>query len=256
MIRGFYSATSSLINQQTNLNVIANNMANINTVGFKPQRTAFATALYQQQYGGAGSTISVGNGIKVAQLSMDLTQASSQRTNMQMDFAITGEGFFALESEEGENLTYTRDGSFKIKMDGDEAYVVNASGNYVLDEEGDRIQLEKEIVVIREGEVEIETETESWNMNAIKPGVWTFANPYELKLLGGNQFEATELSGEAQEPEEGQSAVVLRGFLENSQVELYNEMVKMIEASKSFSFGAKLIQTADELEKTINQLRQ
>lgn len=251
MIRGFYSATSSLINQQTNLNVIANNMANVNTVGFKPQRTAFATALYQQQYGGAGSNVSVGNGIRIAQLGIDMTPGSMQRTNMALDFAIVGEGFFAIENEENDSITYTRDGAFKIKVDDDEAYLVNASGNYVLDESGDRIELQKQVVMIGDDE----TETAGWDLDAAKPGVWTFLNPYELELLGENQFAETELSGEAQEPEEG-AVTVLRGFLENSRVELYQEMVKMIEASKSFSFGAKIVQAADEMEKTVNQLRQ
>lgn len=249
MIRGFYSSVSSLVSQQTNLNTIANNMANLSTTAFKPQRTAFSSMLCSEMNGGAGTALTVGNGTYVTQTGIDFTAAGLQQTNMPLDFAITGEGFFALENAESGEITYTRDGSFKVMLDGDDAYVVNANGDYVLDAEGDRIELQKAVTKIGENE----TETGGWDYDAVTPGVWTFPNQYELKLLGSNQYAQTERSGEAEELETPQ---VVQGFLENSQVQLSQEMVRMIEASKSFSFGAKLVQTADEIEKTVNQLRQ
>jgi flagellar basal body rod protein FlgG len=83
-------------------------------------------------------------------------------------------------------------------------------------------------------------------------GVYTFPNKYGLELAGGNQYKATEVSGEAEAVEK---PVIKTGFLENSRVEIAKEMVKMIEASKGFAFGSKVVQTADEMEKVINQLR-
>lgn len=253
MIRGFYSSVSSLLSQQTNLNTIANNMANVGTTAFKPQRTAFSTMLYSEMNGGAGTMLTVGNGVNVTQTGIDFTVGSLQQTGLPLDFAITGEGFFALENDESDEPTYTRDGSFKVIMDGDDAYLGNATGNYVLDAEGDRIELQKAVITV--GEEKTETETGEWDYTAIVPGVYTFPNQYELKLLGGNQYAATERSGEA-EAVEVEEPPVMQGFLESSQVQLSQEMVRMIEASKGFSFGAKLVQTADEIEKTVNQLRQ
>lgn len=255
MIRGFYSSVSSLVSQQTNLNTIANNMANLSTTAFKPQRAAFSSMLFSEMNGGAGTTLTVGNGTCVTQTGIDFTPAGLKQTDMPLDFAITGEGFFALENDETGDITYTRDGAFKVMMDGDEAYLVNANGHYVLNADEERIQLEKAVITVGEDE----TETSSLNYDAAVPGVWTFPNQYELKMLGGNEYAPTDRSGEPEgleELEESGSPQVVRGFLENSQVQLSQEMVRMIEASKSFSFNAKLVQTADEIEKTVNQLRQ
>jgi flagellar basal body rod protein FlgG len=110
---------------------------------------------------------------------------------------------------------------------------VNGAGDYVLDAKEKKIEI-----------------NESFNVQNV--GVFTFANPSELKLLGGNQYAATELSGDGENLKE---PTVVAGHLENSSVQLAEEMVKMIEASKGFSLNSKIIQTADEMEKTVNQLR-
>ncbi len=233
MIRGFYAAASSLTSQQTNMNVIANNVANVNTTGFKAQQTGFSALLNENINGGAANTISMGHGVKVAKTSTDFTQGQLQATRMPLDFAILGEGFFAVENENGGEITYTRDGSFKILLDRRNDYLVDASGNYVLDSRERRIQVDEDF---DPGEI----------------GVFTFSNPYGLELVGGNRFAATELSGDAERVNEPDVKV---GYLEGSAVEMAKEMVKMIEASKGFSFGSRVLQTADDMERTMNQLR-
>lgn len=250
MIRGFYTATSGLIAQQAHLNAIANNVANVNTTGFKPQQTGFASLLYANMYGGAGAgnEVNVGHGVKVQQLAIDFTPGTLTRTNMPFDLAIVGEGFFALEEDGNEELTYTRDGSFGLFVDGDEAYLVNSAGRYVLDSDGSRIQLQEKTEKVGDEEVK----TGQWDFDASKVGVFTFPNPYGLSLQGGNRFAATEVSGEAEALE---TPNVQSGYLEGSAVSLSQEMVKMIEASKGFSLASKIVQTSDELEKIINQLR-
>lgn len=250
MIRGFYTATSALIAQQTHLNTIANNVSNVTTSGFKPQQTGFSTLLYANMNGGAGrdNQIEVGHGVKVQQLGIDFTQGTLNKTDMPFDLAIIGEGFFALENGESDELTYTRDGSFNISVDGSNAYLVNGSGHYVLDPDGDRIELQEKTEKVNDKEVK----TGEWDFDASKVGVYIFSNPYGLSLLGGNQFAETELSGEADTLEKPNVQI---GYLEGSAVSLSKEMVKMIEASKSFSLASKLVQSADDLEKTINQLR-
>ncbi|HWQ78026.1 MAG TPA: flagellar hook-basal body protein [Anaerovoracaceae bacterium] len=245
MIRGFYAGASAMISQQTSLNTIANNMANVSTTAFKPQQTAFSALMYQNVYGGGGegNYITNGNGVRVQKTGTDFTQGELQNTNMPMDCAILGEGFFAVENGEDGTVTYTRDGSFRQSVDGSETWLVNGAGNYVLDADGDRIEITA--TTDENGDV-----TGGFDPTAV--GVYRFANQYGLELAGGNQYRATELSGEAEAVEEPD---LKAGYLESSRVQTAQEMVKMIEASKGFSFGSKIVQTADEMEKVINQLR-
>ncbi|MBR0597551.1 flagellar hook-basal body protein [Sinanaerobacter chloroacetimidivorans] len=233
MIRGFYAAASGLISQQTNLNTIANNVANISTTGFKPQQASFLSLLYANLNGGDGNTISSGHGVKVEKTGIDFTQGNLIKTDREMDMAILGDGFFAIENREDGTVTYTRDGTFQIGMEDDDPYLVNASGNYVLDRDGDRIELED-------------------GFDPAEVGVFVFENKYGLLLVGGNQFAVTESSGEAEEMEEPN---VKTGYLEGSRVQIAQEMVKMIEASKGFSFNSRIVQATDEMEKMTNQLR-
>lgn len=235
MIRGFYSGASCLVSQQTNLNTIANNMANISTTGYKPQQAAFSSLLYQNIYGGGGegNYIQSGHGVRIQKTGIDFTQGDLKSTDQPMDCAILGEGFFAIENREDGTITYTRDGSFQMSVDDSDTYLANSAGNYVLDGDGERIEIED-------------------GFDPAKIGVYNFPNKYGLELAGGNQYKATELSGEGEAVEKPD---VKTGYLENSRVQIAQEMVKMIEASKGFSFGSKVVQAADEMEKIINQLR-
>lgn len=246
MIRGFYTGASCLVSQQTSLNTIANNIANTGTTAYKPQQAAFSTLMYQNLNGGAGegNDISVGHGVRVQKTGIDFTQGDLNNTNMPMDCAILGEGFFAVENREDGTVTYTRDGSFQLSVDGSETYLVNSAGNYVLDADGGRIEV-TDVTTDAAGNV-------TGGFDPLQVGVYTFPNKYGLELAGGNQYRATELSGDGEALEDPD---VKAGYLENSRVQLAQEMVKMIEASKGFSFGSKIVQAADEMEKVINQLR-
>ena len=233
MIRGFYSAAAGLASRQAQLNVIANNMANVNTTGFKAQEANFSSLLYQNLNGGAGNSISVGNGVRLSDTGAVFTQGDLKRTDGELDCAIMGQGFFAIESKDDDTTTYTRDGNFKIGTEKSKSYLVNGAGDYVLDAKEKKIEI-----------------TDTFDLQNV--GVFTFLNPSELKLLGGNQFAVTEFSGDAESVKEPN---IVTGHLENSSVQLAEEMVKMIEATKGFSFNSKIIQAADEMEKTVNQLR-
>lgn len=233
MIRGFYSAAAGLESRQAQLNVIANNIANINTTGFKPQAATFSSLMYQSMNGGARSFISVGHGVRLADTSSVFAQGDLKHTDGELDCAVMGPGFFAMESKKDKTITYTRDGCFKVRQEASKSFLVNGVGDYVLDEKKSKIEI-----------------TDAFDVQKI--GVFTFSNPSGLKLLGGNQFISTDLSGKAENVKEPKTVV---GHLENSGVQLAEEMVRMIEATKGFSFNSKIIQAADEMEKTINQLR-
>jgi flagellar basal body rod protein FlgG len=235
-----------MVSQQTNLNTIANNMANVSTTAFKPQETAFSALMYQNVYGGGGegNDITNGSGVRVQKTGTDFTQGELQSTGMPMDCAILGEGFFAVENSEDGTVTYTRDGAFQLSADGSETWLVNGAGNYVLDADEERIEV-----------TAAATDADGNTTGGFDPasvGVYRFANQNGLELAGGNQYRATELSGEAEAVEK---PAVKAGYLENSRVQIAQELVKMIEASKGFAFGSKIVQTADEMEKVVNQLR-
>lgn len=247
MIRGFYSAASGMTSQQTNLNSIANNVANISTTGFKPQQASFSSLLYEN-INGQSNPIQCGHGIRLGQLGIDFKQGQLFNTEMPLDCAILGEGFFAVEDQMNGTVTYTRDGNFQIQVDGKDRYLVNSSGEYVLDPDGDRIELKEKITEVNGKK----TGTGQLDLDQSGIGVWTFPNPYALNLIGGNRFEATEAAGE---PEAVENPAIQFGYLESSAVDMAKEMVKMIEASKAFSLNSRVLQTADELEKTVNQWR-
>lgn len=250
MIRGFYAGASCMVSQQTNMNTIANNIANISTTAYKPQQTAFSALMYQNIYGGGGegNYIAGGHGVRVQKTGVDFTQGDLQNTNRSMDCAIIGDGFFAIENREDGTITYTRDGNFQLSMDGSNTYLANAAGNYVLDAEGGRIEIQK---TGTKTDADGNT-TSTGDFDSSKLGVYQFSNQYGLELAGGNQYRPTEISGEAEAVE---SPEIKTGYLENSRVQIGSELVRMIEASKGFSFGSKIVQTADEMEKVINQLR-
>ena len=233
MIRGFYSAAAGLISRQSQLNVIANNVANVNTVGYKAQQATFSSLLSQNLEGGGGSSVNVGSGARLSGPETVFAQGDLMRTEGDLDCALAGEGFFAAESKDGDTITYSRDGSFRIGKDGNKSYLTNAAGDYILDGKEKKIEI-----------------TESFTLESV--GVFTFLNPGGLKRMGGNQYGATEISGDAEAVKE---PALVAGHLENSSVKMAEEMVRMIEATKGFSFNSKIIQTADEMEKIVNQLR-
>lgn len=232
MIRGFHSAGLGMLGHQNYLNNIANNIANINTTAFKPQQTEFASLLYENINGGSGTMNSTGHGSKVEQSGTDFTQGTLEKTDAPLDCAIDGEGFFAVQTPNSD-IKYTRDGAFHKSVEGDRQYLVNSHGNYVLGTDGNRLDI-----------------TQGFDSKNL--GVFTFSNPYGLQPSGGNLYSATDQSGQGTVYEEGS---IRTGYLESSATDLSKEMVKMIEASRGFSFNAKMLQATDEMEKTINQLR-
>ncbi|MDR3294355.1 MAG: flagellar hook-basal body protein [Clostridiales Family XIII bacterium] len=235
MIRGFYSARSGLIGQQTNMNTIANNFANVSTTGYKPQQAAFSSLLYAKLPGGAGTAVSTGHGVRAQHTAVNYAQAGFTSTGIPTDMAINEEGFFAVSVGEDGDVFYTRAGEFRYSVDGDSKFLVDPFGGYVLDESGSPVELEahEEITPAR-------------------IGVYRFANQHGLELRGSNRLAATEVSGE---PELVEQPDVRAGYLERSGVDLSTEMVRMIESSRAFGFNSRVIQAIDEMDDTANQLR-
>lgn len=233
MIRGFYAAKLGMMAQQNALNIVGNNVANINTLGFKPQVAAFASLLYENIDGGAGAQISTGHGAKIQKIGIDFTQGEMEPTRRDLDCAIDGDGFFGILNKETNTTTYTRDGVFQISVEGDQKFLVNLAGNYILGKDGNPLNI-------------------TGDFDSELVGVFSFPNRYGLQLLGSNQFAETAASGQAQVDN---VSVVRSGYLESSATDSATEMVKVLKANSGFSFNSRILQSTDEMEKTVNQLR-
>jgi flagellar basal-body rod protein FlgG len=249
MIRGFYAARSGVLGQQQNMNTIANNFANIGTMGSKPQLAAFSTLLYAKIHGGAARPdeanrlrppydlidVDTGHGSRVEHTTVNYAQGGLASTGVPTDMAIIGEGFFAVMGGEGGEILYTRDGQFHYSVDGESRHLVDAGGRYVLDAGGAEIVLE--------GGAEI---------TPGKVGVFKFPNRNGMSLLGSNRLAATEASGEAEAVE---LPNVQAGVLERSGVDTAAEVVRMIESQRAFSLNARVLTTIDEMDDVANQMR-
>ncbi|QSX07181.1 flagellar hook-basal body protein [Sedimentibacter sp. zth1] len=231
MIRAFYTAASGSKSNQTYLDVISNNMANLQTNGYKTVKAEFSELLYSNLNQVPGQpNLMVGSGSKIGKTNTLFTQGPIMQTENQNDFAIEGDGFFGIMKND--EIYYTRTGNFTIGCIDDEKYLMLDSG-FVLDNNEDPII--------------IDDETSDMNI-----GVYLFENNGDLERVGESLFK---LSNEDAYYEMAERANIKRGYIEGSGVSLSEEMVKMIQTQRAFQFNSKIIQVADEIEQTINSLR-
>ena len=256
----FYTGVSGMLASQSHMDVTANNIANVNTVGYKTQDSAFQNLLYtrmnihrnygdtvdqtEEQREAAKSYDRVGHGVRIGQVNLLYEQGGYLNTGRTLDFAINGEGLFAVEDSAGETQ-YTRNGNFILSIEGRRAYLVTPEGAHVLDGKSKRISLPLD-----------ESGQPITDGLADTVGLYHFSNPYGLTPTDGGSFLANDISGRAVAAKSGDTtSTVLQRFLENSNVELSDQMVNMIQAQRSFQMNARVVQTADQLDEMINNLR-
>lgn len=248
---------------------MANNLANVNTVGFKPMRTAFADLMYQNLNRVRNENVAMtGHGVKINKNDLMMHQGSLQPTDMPLDFSILdANGFFAVETPSGE-IKYSRAGNFSLSNVDGTFFLVNGEGNRVLDAEGEQIEVEFEQVERKIPELDEDGNPkldEDGNIiynisfsdgdpivGAEQIGVYRFPNPYGLDAIDANSFVQTDISGEAEAVE---APRLKQGYIEASAVDIAQEMANVIEASKAFSFSSRMVTVADEIEQTVNQMR-
>jgi flagellar basal-body rod protein FlgG len=261
MLRAINIAATGMNSQESNVNTIANNIANVNTVGFKQGRTEFEDLLYQtsQEAGAKSGTdsqynagIQYGSGSKVAAIRKIHSQGNPINTNNPFDFMIQGEGFFGLVNPNGE-VQYTRDGSFNVDSGGN---IVTKSGQKLFPG-----------LVIPQGTTSVNISNsglvEAYIKNEIEPAqvgtipVFTFMNPAGLRSEGGNTLSATNSSGPAVQniPGENNSGTLQQGFLEASNVNVMNEMTNLIRAQRAYEMNSKVMGVADQMLQNTNNLR-
>ncbi len=225
------------------LNNIGNNLANVNTTGYKVTHLSFNDLLYTQMYVNAADTPIHGTGVKATFNGINFSQSGMKATGYPLDYGIVGNGLFCVQK--GANRYYTRDGSFQLSViNNNSAYLVNSEGDYVLDKGGARI-----VVDVSGGADKID-----YSALSAKIGVYKFANPDMLTPVAGNKYQANELSGAAALSTEGEYSL-MRTYLEQSSTDVSDEMANMIIAQRAYQLSAKVVTTADENEQTVNSLR-
>lgn len=263
-MRSLWTAATGMKAQQLNIDTIANNLSNVNTTAYKAQRAEFKDLLYTtikatngNENGERPVNLEVGHGVMPTATKRDFRTSSFIETENPHDMAIDGEGFFAIMLP-NEEIRYTRDGSFKISVDGDEGKLVTSEGYTVLTEDDDEIIVEsgmKDFNVDELGYITAKDEDgEAVDLGRIK--LVTFVNPEGLSSEGLNLYSATAASGEEIPVEaEEMNGRIVSGYLEGSNVQVVDEMVKMITAQRAYEISSKTIQTSDEMLQIINNLK-
>jgi len=253
-----YSAATGMEAQQLNLNAIANNLANVNTPGFKRSKIEFQDLLYQKPRAvgsdsGGGNIvptgIEVGNGSRVASSSKLFTQGQLTNSGEKLDLAIQGDGFFEVQRSDG-TIGYTRDGSFKLNAQGQ---VVTTDGLPVLSG-FQTIPPGANVTISENGQVTVQSTsgTQSFRLTMTR-----FANPSGLRSMGANIYEETAASGtpESGNPGEQGFGSTLQGYIEGSNVNIMEEMVALIIAQRAYEINSKSIQTSDEMLQNVAQMK-
>jgi flagellar basal-body rod protein FlgG len=259
---GLRASASGMRAQQTRIDTIANNLANVNTTGFKRSRANFEDMLYETlqgsqlvRYEGTETLapIQIGRGVKLADIQRVHTQGAFERTDNPFDMAIEGDGFFTLRLPNG-NQAYTRDGTFTRAAD--TGMLVTHAG-YVLEPEITVPQEATQVTISPTGVVSAILGNSGEQVELGQLEISRFANPSGLLSLGGNNYQATPASGDAITgiPMEDGFGQIVQGALEASNVEIVQEMVDMITAQRAYEVNSKAIKTAEEMIQTVtNQL--
>lgn len=260
MIRALWTAATGMDSQQTNLDVIANNLANVNTSGFKKSRADFQELLYQvsKTPGSATSAdtvsptgIQVGLGSRTAAVQKIFSVGDMMQTENELDLAIEGRGFFQIDMPDG-STAYTRSGA--LKKDGDGR--LTTSEGYLLSPQIIIPENTTSISIGQDGTVDVFLDGDSTSTQVGVVELATFSNESGLRSLGRNLYSETISSGGATTgvPGENGLGTLSQGYLEGSNVSVMEEMVSMIAAQRAYEVNSKAIQTADEILQMTNNL--
>jgi flagellar basal-body rod protein FlgG len=261
MLRSLFTSASGLAAQQFNLDVISNNLANVSTTGFKKSRANFEDLIYQTErepgsQTGANSQLptgtQVGLGVSVGTTSTMHTQGTLLSTGNPTDIAIAGDGFFKVQLPDG-SFAYTRAGNFQIDGTGK---LVTAQGYPVQPDIA--IPTNRQSVSIGpDGTVSVRLPGQTAEQNVGQITITNFVNPAGLKATGGNLYQVTSASGAPQEGAPGAQGLgtLTSGSLEASNVDTVEEIVKMIIVQRAYDSNSKVIQAADEMLTTTNNIK-
>ncbi len=272
MMRSLWTAASGMVSQQQNVDTISNNLANVNTSGYKKERLEFKSLLYETikradldpvNQTGRPVNLQIGHGVRPIATSKVFTTGNFQNTELPLDFAIEGKGFFVVQH--GNNgAAFTRDGSFKISLNEDGSMgLVTSDGYAVLNVEGEAITLPQgytmeRLVVEQNGLLaytNLQNELEDLGMQM---DIVQFSNVQGLESIGNNLLKQTVASGAPIQESAGEvteTSSLRQGVLEMSNVQVAEEMVNLIVAQRAYELNSKAIQTSDDMLQLANNLK-
>ncbi len=261
MLRSLWTAASGMQAQTLNIDVLSNNLANVNTTGFKRGRADFQDLLYETlRLAGSASSgdtdvptgIQLGHGTRAAAIQKIFMQGEYKQTKNELDMAIEGEGFFQITMPDGVTA-YTRAGSFKLNREG---RIVTSDG-YLLEPEISLPSDTMQIAIGADGTVSIQQagQNQVTEVGTIELG--RFINPAGLNSIGKNLYLPTSASGDAITGAAGEEGLgtIAQGFLEMSNVSVVEEMVNLITAQRAYEANSKSIQAADEMLQLANNIK-
>lgn len=262
MTRSLDIGATGMLAQQLNVDVISNNIANMTTAGYKRQRATFQDLIYQN-LDRPGSTSSdagtvvpaglqLGLGVRPAAVTREHAQGALKLTENPLDLAITGEGYFQIQLPTGETA-YSRDGTFQVNESGD---LVSVQG-YVI-EPGITLPTDAQSVTINvNGEVLVRVPGSTTTQNLGQIQLANFVNPAGLEAIGDNMFVETDASGNPStgNPGEDEFGQIRQRALEQSNVNVVEEITKLISAQRAYEMNSNIISTSDEMLGTLTQLR-
>lgn len=261
MIRGLYTAATGMNSMQHQIDVTSNNIANVNTIGFKQDRAEFQDLMYETLNYTAGRTsqttmnptgIDVGLGVKVSGIQKNFNEGDLKPTSNPLDIAIEGRGFFQVTLPSGE-IAYSRNGAFKLNSDGS---IVNGNG-YLLNPEIVIPDNVMDVSIAKDGTVTAKDAQTGTDVDLGQITIADFINPAGLIPLGESLYMQSDASGDVLEgnPSEEQFGSLQQGMIELSNVKLVNEMVDLITAQRAYEANSKAITTADGMLDTVNRLK-
>ena len=271
MVRSLWSGATGMNAQQVNVDTIANNLANVNSVGYKAQVAQFKSLLYQNlrsvtttANGDPKPTTSqIGLGVRPSSINSIFTQGSLLDSESDTAFAIEGHGFFAVRGEDGVTY-YTRNGDFTWAIGTNGGMTLtNADGLPVLDAEGRAISLSRDYIasnlsISEDGQICYPDGQNNPQPIGVTIGTYQFNNPGGLRRVGDTLFAVTDASGRAlnEDTTDGvNKSRIVQGYLEGSNVQVANEMVNLIVAQRAYEMNSKSITTSDSMLEVANNLK-
>jgi flagellar basal-body rod protein FlgG len=260
MIRSLWISKTGLEAQQTRMDVISNNLANVNTAGFKRSRAVFEDLLYQtmRQPGAQSSQqtqlpsgLQIGTGVRPVATERIFTQGNLQQTGNDKDLAIQGAGFFQVLLPDG-SAGYTRDGSFQVDNQGQ---LVTSSG-YVLQPAMTIPENAQSVTIGRDGTVSVMQSGAAQPVQVGTLQLATFINPAGLESKGENLYVETGASGNpnTNTPGTNGAGLLLQGYVETSNVNVVEELVSMIQTQRAYEINSKAISTSDQMLQRLSQI--
>ncbi|OGI01622.1 MAG: flagellar basal-body rod protein FlgG [Candidatus Melainabacteria bacterium GWF2_37_15] len=260
MLRSLTTAATGMLAQQLNIDVISNNLANVNTTGYKKSRAEFQDLLSQtikasgaQIFQGTVQPvgIQVGLGTKTSATVKEFSEGAFKSTGGKLDMAIEGDGFFQVLMDDG-SIGYTRDGSLKMDANGQ----LTTSDGFIIQPQMSIPSDALDITITPDGKISYRTAGNSDQTELGSLTLAKFANPAGLSSIGKNLYVETAASGKATEGTPGQEGfgTLQQGFIEGSNVQVVEELINLIQAERAFEANSKLIKSSDEILRILNRM--